>query len=68
MYQKTQPDIIKKGKHMTKCCVNTKNKCIDTLVIIDKIRMKLNDICEDLEKAVNMAEENMIEDEDMYVL
>jgi hypothetical protein len=36
--------------------VTVPDKCVDVLAKIDDVRTKLNDICEALEEAVNMAE------------
>ena len=56
-----------KAKRMTKCCAKAKNKCADALAKIDEARSKLSDIYETLEEAVDMAEEDAIEDEATYV-
>ena len=65
-YKESHPEVLKKAKRMTKCCAKAKNKCADTLAKIEEARIKLNDIYETLEEAVDMAEEDVMEDEVTY--
>jgi hypothetical protein len=57
-------NVVEKAKHMTKCCAKAKDKWVDAPAKIDDLRTKLNDICEALEEAVDIMEENVVWDED----